>query len=1173
LKLSQLELVGFKSFCEPTKFSFSKGLTGIVGPNGCGKSNISDAIHWVLGEQNARRLRGGTMKDVIFKGTSKRTAHSYTEVSITIENDKKILPIEYEEVKIARKLYADGSSDYYINNQQCRLKDILNLFYDTGMGRRAYSFIEQKMIEDLLNSTDEDKRYLFEEAAGIMKYNQSQRTCENKLKNVENDLIRLDDIISEVKYQVGSLRHQVGKAKRYQNLNNKITTIKIQLAGIKFFEMHAKLKPMNEKFLSLEKQITENNHQLTRLNADFSKKEQELLKKEDELKEELRQQRAIEDAISAHETKILLNKQQIENSNNKLQETYERIKAIEKQKLSGSDALEQEHEKLKETEALLGEQIEQTKKLEAKLKETQAKVQALNKKNDEIYHEINELQSKKQRILNEKNEFETRKKLISEQIERIKNKVADYQIKFESFSKLVKDHQAKQEENEHVLKNLQKKKEDSEYSLEKTTDDEQNLQDQINNLQITIRSLENEIAQLEEWERNFAGYSDATKKILDNFKDKNFTTLAENISVQKEYVNLIEQALRNMLLSAICPENYIQEVLSFLHDESLNGQIIINQSNINTTHKPMQIENTIPLQEVISFPNSVIHPRLFVNYYITEDISVALDLAKKYRDIENDIYFLSKNGEIISNKGIVTTHSVKQTSHGLLSRKEQLKKLQEKLEYHNKEKVTLFELKEKKILEKKSILEKLQITKKDISLISDMLEKGRNQLVNISVQRDNFHELMEENKESVANLEKQLEEIVRGLKSVEEKLAEVPEDDEIALQNELEKIQDDLHTARKEQYRHESLFNDQRIEQIKLEKDIAYIKQNIIRHKQAARASEEEHVRLQNSIDPLKKQIESLKKETEEHDVEFKKKVDELKSFKEKNVDIDNSYHSLRKEIESLKIQLHDLEFKKDALTKDRNEIELKIQETKLKLDHLKEDVVNHFHHDLSHDEPEEYMNLNPAELHADLEKHEKRLEGLGPINLAAINDYETQKKRLDFLNEQRKDLIDSKTNLQEAITQLNETAEKMFMKTFTIIQKNFEMLYKEIFDGGKGLLKLEDPSDPLNSKIEIYSNPKGKKITNISLLSSGEKALTAIALLFSIYLVKPSPFCILDEIDAPLDDANISRFLKLLNKFSADTQFLIITHNKRTIEAVDYLYGITMEEEGISKIVSVKLD
>ncbi|MBN2017644.1 MAG: chromosome segregation protein SMC [Candidatus Cloacimonetes bacterium] len=1172
MKLSQLEIVGFKSFGEPIKFSFSKGLTGIVGPNGCGKSNISDAIHWVLGEQNARRLRGGTMRDVIFKGTRKRTAHSFTEVSIIIENDKKILPIEYEEVKITRKLYSDGESEYRINDQNCRLKDILNLFYDTGMGRRAYSFIDQSMIEDLLNSSDEDKRYLFEEAAGIMKYNQSQRTCENKLNLVENDLIRLDDIISEVKYQVGSLRHQVGKAKRYQNLNNSINTIKIQLAGINFFKLHKQLVPMNEKFLALEKKITENNKELAKYEADFTQKEREHLAIEEKIKNEQAKQRSIEYVINSYEKQTLLNKQQIENNKNKLEDTHERIKAIKLQKESRSDVLEKEHQKLEETKEALVEQKKQAETIEKKLSEIKDQVNILYKENDEIYHKINELQSRRQRILNQKNELDTRQHLIAEQVGRISEKITDYSNKYNKFCELVADHEKKQKDNALVVNKLSEKKDLLEKDIEKIKSDEQTLIDESHDITMQIKALENEKQQLVEWERNFAGYSDGTKAILEKFKHKDITTLAETISVKDEYIGLVEQALRNMLLSAVCEENDIQEILTYLKDQKLTSQIILKHHS-EKIPKITQIEKTIPLTDVLTLKKGFVHPEIFNNYYIVQDLQTALSLVSQYRDTENLLYFITRDGALFSNHGVVTTHWIDSSSKGLLSRKNELSELDKKISNLNKKHTQAHKSIEDIQNQKEDKLNKLKNLSQEIAQTSDQIEKERKQLVNISVQRDNFKDLVAENHEELSKLEKQKSEIAQGLKDIQEKLAEIPEQEEEELQKKLESVQATLKTTRREQYRHDEMLNDQKIEVTKLEKDIGYITQNIVRIKETALSNEQEMARLQNSIEPLKQDIENLQNETDKLEISFKEKLDELNKFKESNVSIENDFHAIRKVLEEIKITLHELEFKKDVFSSEKSDVELKIQETKIKIDHLKDDVIQHYHHDLSHDKPEEYENLNTSELIADREKQEKRLEGLGPINLAAINDYETQKKRLEFLNEQRQDLVDSKTNLQEAISQLNETAEKMFMNTFTIIQKNFDMIYKEIFDGGKGILKLENPGDPLNSKIEIYSNPKGKKITNITLLSSGEKALTAIALLFSIYLVKPSPFCILDEIDAPLDDSNVGRFLKLVNKFSENTQFLIITHNKRTIEAVDYLYGITMEEEGVSKIVSVKLD
>ena len=372
-------------------------------------------------------------------------------------------------------------------------------------------------------------------------------------------------------------------------------------------------------------------------------------------------------------------------------------------------------------------------------------------------------------------------------------------------------------------------------------------------------------------------------------------------------------------------------------------------------------------------------------------------------------------------------------------------------------------------------------------------------------------------------------------------------------------------------YQIENKFHNTQIEIAKLKKDDYFISEKIKKNEMIVNDNEDILTKSEKSIIPMKEEISKSEKLTDNIEIKFRQEIDNLNKYKTIVLKTENQFRILRSENEKIKLNLHELEFRKDALTKDKNNIELKSQEIKLTLNHIKDDVISHFHHDLTHDDPEDCLDLDSHNLTDEISKNQKSLENLGPINLSAIDDYKTQKERLKFLKEQREDLIHSQNNLRMAITQLNDTAEKMFLETFNQIQQNFQKIFKEVFNGGRGILRLQDKSQPLDSKIEILSNPKGKKISNINLLSSGEKALTAITLIFSIYLVKPSPFCILDEIDAPLDDANINRFLVLLNKFSKDTQFIIISHNKRTIEEVDYLYGITMEEDGVSKIVSVE--
>ena len=1187
MKLTQLELTGFKSFVDTTKFSFSNGLTGIVGPNGCGKSNISDAIHWVLGEQNPRKLRGDSMKDVIFKGTRKRAPHSFTEVSIIIDNDKKILPIEFEEVTITRKVYLNGESEFKINNNSCRLKDILNLFYDTGMGRRAYSFMEQSMIDELLSSNDEERRYLFEEAAGIMKYNQSQKASDNKLKSIKSDLIRLEDIIIEVKHQVNTLRHQVGKAKRYQNLKQKINKIQIQLEGIKFFELQKQLKPLNNEFLNIEEKLTEIIKNLAKSTQIFSFKNDELLGIEKKLIEEQNILRDIESKINNYEKEILLNRQQIANSKSVLAENIKNIKKIESQNVSAKENLEKDIQTSKICKEKLSKQKNNAQILENKLLNIVNKITNQNAILEELSNKIKKITSKQKELINEKSEISTKKNVISEQKDILQKRIGEFQSKIENLSKLIEKSQKYEKIHTEKLKALVKKKSQIESKIQELANSEYKLLKQVNNSELQINTLEKEVQQLTDWENSLMGYEEGTKKILEHFSNKkNISIMGNKIEINNKYISLIETTLKNLISSAVCPESDIEEVLSLLQKEGLNSNIIVeNILNYEIKRENPEAnwyESAIPLTDLIKINNLNINPKILENIYIVPDRKTAKMLAFENSDSKNELHFISEDGETFSSFGIVKTNWHKSSVDGLLSRKKTIKKIQDDIQ---KESILLDNLNKKiKNLssDKKQKNEELIILTNAIKDFEATLEEERKEKLRYTLQLENLMDLHTESKDILAKTKKNLIDIENRQAEIEKLLPELPVlqggsasgmksniDDLIAKQ---EGLRRELQFLRNQRYEIEHNLQKVNIEIAKLEKDVYFISENIRKNKLIETDNTNILTKLKETIAPKKDEIANLEKLTDELENKFRSEIDKLNKFKAKAIKTENKFHILRGEIDKLKLTLHELEFKKDIFTEDKNNIELKIQEAKLTLEHIKEDVISHFHHDLTHDDNEDYADLDSNDLNSELAKYQKALENLGPINLAAIDDYTTQKKRLKFLNDQMEDLIQSQNNLQQAMSQLNATAEKMFLKTFTQIKENFENIFKEVFNGGRGIVRLEDMSHPLDSKIEIFASPRGKRITNINLLSTGEKALTAIALMFSIYLVKPSPFCILDEIDAPLDDANINRFLHLLNKFSENTQFIIITHNKRTVEAVDYLYGITMEESGISKIVSVNL-
>ncbi|MEA3474916.1 MAG: chromosome segregation protein SMC [Candidatus Cloacimonadota bacterium] len=1177
MKLTQLELTGFKSFADTTKFSFSKGLTGIVGPNGCGKSNISDAIHWVLGEQNPRKLRGDSMRDVIFKGTRKRAPHSFTEVSIIIDNDKKILPVDFEEVTITRKVHRDGESEFKINNNSCRLKDILNLFYDTGMGRRAYSFMEQAMIDELLSSNDEERRYLFEEASGIMKYRQSQKISENKLKSVKNDLTRLEDIIAEVKHQVGILRHQVGKTKRYQNLKQKINKIQIQVEGIKFFEVQKQLKPLDNEYLNIEKKLTETIKNISKSTQTYNQKNNSLLSIEKKLKEEQNKLKDIETRINNYEKEILLNRQQIYNNKSVLTENTKRIQKIEDQNVSVKENLEKDIKASKTITEKLSEKKINAQNIKSQLSIIIDKINKQNSSLEEISNKINNITGSQKILLNEKSEISTKKNVMSEQKEILQSKIYKYKTKIENLFKLIAKNKEYEKQRKSELNYLLEQKSSLELEMRELTDLENNLLKQIHNDELQTKSLEKEVQQLIDWESSLSGYEEGTKKIIEYFSDKkNISIMSDRIEIDDKYISLIENTLKYLISSAVCPENEIEKILSLLQKEGLNSNILVeNALNNQTCSQNLEInkyDSAIPLTSLVKINNLNINPKILENIYMVPDRQTAKKLAFENRDSYRELHFISNDGEMFSSFGIVKTNWHNSYTDGLLSRKKKIKKIQGDIQ---KKSIMLDDL-NKKLKDiasnKKQKSEKMISVSDKIKKLESILMDKRKEKIQLSLQLDNFTNLQKETKDILNKTKKDLIKIEYRQKNIEAQLKELPEnntEDLIAKQDEIRK---ELQHLRNQRSKTEQNLQRLNIEIAKLEKDVYFISENIRKNKLIMNENDNLLTKLKETIDPQKKEIANLEKLIDELENKFRSEIKELNKFKAKALKEENQFHTLQDQIDELKLKLHEFEFKKDIFTENKQNIELKIQEAKLNLNHIQENVISHFHHDLTHDNEKEYAGLDPNDLNSEIVKNQKLLDNLGPINLAAIDDYATQKKRLKFLNEQMEDLIQSQKNLQQAISQLNETAKKMFLNTFKQIQENFEMIFKEVFNGGKGTLRLEDISHPLDSKIEILASPKGKRILNINLLSTGEKALTAIALMFSIYLVKPSPFCILDEIDAPLDDANINRFLHLLNKFSESTQFIIITHNKRTVEAVDYLYGITMEESGVSKIVSVNL-
>ncbi|MGC9336902.1 MAG: chromosome segregation protein SMC [Candidatus Cloacimonadia bacterium] len=1172
MRLIQLDLAGFKSFADPTIFRFAPGITGIIGPNGCGKSNICDALHWVLGEQNPSRIRGNSMRDVIFNGSKKRSPQSLAEVSIVIENNRQILPLEYKEVKITRRMYQDGESEFYINEQPCRLKDILNLFYDTGMGRRAYSLMEQGMIDSMLSSNDEERRYLFEESAGIMKYNKSRQASENKLKSIQNDLVRLNDIIAEVKHQVNSLRHQVSKTKRYQNLKKKINTIEIQLAGIQFFEYQQKLTPFQNELLSIEEKLASTTKELTSTSENLSRKNSELLETEHRLRQEQEKLAKIEKMVNEYERDILLSRQQLSAKKTAQKEIIAKIDQMKSHDREADRILQEKRkelkvqaQKLEEERTIVEEYAQRLQQITEKSKELQRKADEINQKIQKDSTKRQDLIAQKQSAYNRINFLNTQAESLLKKIEYTNNDKSKIKTSIENLQKKIKC-------IEEELGKIEIQKRENHSQLDSLVTKEKELSDILQNIQLEIKALEAEKKQLTNWEKQLFGYEDGIQALFSQFREKGeLSILGDNIKVDEKYILPVERALQSLISSVLCNEKVVVPALDFLHENRYAAQLILTQENETGNQTPTKIADAIPLLDVLTIKNNNINPQIFQNIYIIKDRMQASQLAKSTREENQELLFITPEGEVFTNRGVIRVNSDKNESEGLLSRKKRLTTIQftlkQKKNYASdieKELEEVGKKREKFATNHTYYSDKLQELKKTQVLLEQELKQSNIQSAHLQERTEEYNSSLKSIKDDIKALEQKIaytEKELKLLPSMDTKLS--PEQDT---------LQSALAEFNAQERDIQEKFNKSNIIIARLEKDVDFLKREI---EQIEKRKKENISALQEAEDsfiPLTSTIKNLEDKIAQLESKFRGSVDELNQEKTALLKVENRFHTLREEIEKLKMRNHDLDFTKDILSEEKNNNELKIQELELKLKHIREDAFTHFHHDLTHDEPEKYKALSPNELTERMKRYQKRLENLGPINLAAIYEYETQKKRVKFLEEQQQDLIKSQKNLEEAIKELNTTAENLFLETFHKIEKNFSTLFKELFNGGTGKLSLVDETNPLESKIEIFANPRGKRISNINLLSSGEKALTVIALLFSIYMVKPSPFCVLDEIDAPLDEVNVTRFLSLVDKFSEQTQFIIITHNKRTVEAADNLYGITMEENGVSKIVSVKL-
>lgn len=1178
--LKRLELQGFKSFADKTILEFMPGITSVIGPNGSGKSNISDSIRWVLGEQSMKSLRGSKSLDVIFAGTQNRKSLGFAEASLVFDNSDGALPIEYTEVTVTRKIYRSGETGYYINKVPCRLKDVLELFMDTGIGKDGYSIIGQGKIDEILSNKSEDRRHIFEEAAGIVKYRNRKQESEKKLEHTKLNLLRINDILSEIETNMEPLKLQSEKAKKYLNIREELKNIEIGL----FLYNIEKYKQTLEDIIKDEEIMKANcNQEEGRLEKIKILKEQ--LKAEidqitlniEEMSnmgfESQKEIEMINSDINVANTRIENN---IENSNRFEKEIEElRCKLNElqdeiKQKQEKKYGLKQNREKFeKELEQKEQELNDITGKLSEKELEIEKYKQKVEKNIDEKYELQSEINSQN---INYEN-YEKRQKQIKIEIQNNISELDNTRLKKNEISEEFFDIENKRNS---ILSNLELMVQ----KRDKANKDIKLYQDNINMISSDIRIKESKLKFLIETEKEKEGYIKSVKSLLkdcENIKELGkgmHGVLANVVEVPEQYQTAIEMCLGISLQNIVTEtEEDAKRLVNYLRKNNLGRASFLPITSV----KGKKLEKIKGKNEgVIGIASDLVkfnkkYEQIVLNLLgrtvIVDNMNTAINLAK-----QNSYSFriITLEGDLINPSGAITGGSVAKKTVNILGRGREIEKLEKDIK-SLKQKVN--ELQKQKIEYEESIediLEEANSLEKELQEIDITYATEKQKIISID--------------ENILRLENRLAKLKEESKSLDLQKEETNNKKKDAIQQ-IENLTTEIENLNNVITEFAQLNKDNQKYIDDLNFDITNLKISVSSFDESETSIEELEERIKCEIDNTNKSIEN--------------KEVQIIQIQQDNIDLRETIKDSSFKIEQIKQKVQNSGSKIEQLKSDRvgkNE-KLDIQENEITskfkiIEDLKAQIVKSdvkrtkIEEDISgiiNKMWEEYEltpnNVTEYKKPDNIVLTQKRvnnlrtdIKNLGSVNIDSIEEYKSLKERYDFMSEQRVDLEDTMAKLRKIIQDMTQIMKEQFKKQFEIINKNFGEVFKELFGGGNASLKLDNEENILECGIEITVQPPGKKLQNMMLLSGGEKAFTAIALLFAILKINPAPFCVLDEIEAALDDVNVFRYSEYLKKFTKNTQFLVITHRKGTMEAADTVYGVTMEENGISKLLSMKL-
>ncbi len=1177
--LKSIEIQGFKSFANKIVFEFHNGITGIVGPNGSGKSNVADAVRWVLGEQKIKQLRGASMQDVIFSGTEQRKPLGYAYVAITLDNADHQLNISYDEVTVARKLYRSGESEYLLNGTVCRLKDVYELFYDTGIGKEGYSIIGQGQIDKILSGKPEERRELFDEAAGIVKYKKRKSASQKKLEDEKQNLLRVNDILAELEKQIGPLEKQSEKAREYLKKKEELKKLDVNYFLLENAHTTEQMDAVNEKLKIAGDDYQENSKRFENIRQEYD----EIQEKIEELEKSIEETRNSLSNTSSIRTKLVgeinVLKEQINSAKNNMEHFKTRLDSIE----------ENIGQKEKEC-TLLAESKEQA---DTALRELETKrnvvKEALQKVQGEI-EEINEsIEKDKNRIietLNERATIRSKKERYDTMLEQIAIRRSELNSKFLQAK-------SNEEEQQEIAAGLKEEFEKVNKEIEELNHQQKKMEEragqihdelgetdrQLRDAQVQYHQDKTKLESITNLTERYEGYGNSIRKVMER-KESNkgiIGVVADIIKVEKKYETAIETALGGNIQNIVTKdEKTAKEMINYLKENKFGRATFLPLTSIE---HPQEFKTPEVLEEkgVIGMADEIVSTEpdyrnvakaMLGRIVVIDHVDQALKIARKY---DYGIRMVTLDGELLVPGGAISGGAYKNNSN-LLGRRREMDELDKQVKASLKQINELLD----QIEQIKNERNQLRIGIEEIKLkIQNQFIAQNTARLNLIKAQERIDETMhgvDDLKAEQAEIEKQISEIKEQQEEISQQLEDSAKEEKI-LEAQITEKQEKLEGRREEEAVHAAAVAEQDVEVEKALQKQEFEQQNLERLKEelsryAAEREEVLQATKQNEADIADKE-ENIKNLEQTMDASYTTQEDSeirLKEMQEKREEytskqkqffglreeLNDKIAGLDKEIFRLKTQKEKLEDTLSGLSGYMwSEYELTLRDAAELRDETMTDLV--------------FLKRSVAELKDGIKR-------LGDVNVNAIEDYKAVMERYDFLKKQHDDLVEAEKMLIGIIEELDQAMRAQFTEKFAEISKEFDKVFKEMFGGGKGTLELMEDEDILEAGIRIIAQPPGKKLQNMMQLSGGEKSLAAIALLFAIQNLKPSPFCLLDEIEAALDESNVGRFAQYLHKLTKHTQFIVITHRRGTMEKADRLYGITMQEKGVSALVSVNL-